>query len=251
MQRSSVVLLCTAVVMFVLVANVAVFGQSTNAHIPWANTNAKAAAAVSGNPAAIDLLADDLLHGSILLDKLSAVDPEIKKTFVVAEVSYRGSHHVGIKDISVTIAVNRLAKKIGAPAFTYTDCAEVRRLRMKMMPLIPALFARDLKRPNGKGGFHIRETMSPIEAGYLFAQMIEQKLTNPIFQLTSKERRANWKQLHTPGSSKSAPSNQRSTELLAAIESATKQQSLRDLALFGSDTVARLVNTQSPAGGAK
>ena len=145
--------------------------------------------------------------------------------------------------------INAIAQKIGAPAFAYTNCAEVRRVRMRMMPLVPALFARDLKRSDGKGGFRIRQTLLPMEAVYLFASVIDQKLWNPDFQLTSQERRAKWAELHSTRSLRPSQANPRTNDLFSALETAATQESAKDLARFACDGLTRMLVARIPEGG--
>lgn len=232
-------LLCSALAGVVVLCSIASAAQ-TVAELPWVVTNQKASSAVSSNPTATAALVEDVLIGSAVLEKVYAVTPDLKATLVAAEMAYRNGQHPGVKDTNVATAINAIAKKLDAPAFAYTDKWEVRRLRMRMMPLVPALFARDLKRSDHNGKSHIREEMSPIEGVYLFARMIDQKTSSPDYQLTRQERREKWAHLHLPPRPPAAEPNPRTRDLLAAAAATTSTVGLRDLAAFTAETVQNL-----------
>jgi hypothetical protein len=139
------------------------------------------------------------------------------------------------------VAVNALAKEIAAPRFAYTDNAEVRRLRMRMMPIVPALFLRDLKSKDENGRACIREKMSPVEAVYLFARMVDQKLSNPNYQMTAEERQANWATTHGIHKPISAGPNPKTKEIFDAVTVVATTMNLRDMAASATDIISRLV----------
>jgi hypothetical protein len=242
---------CAVLFVFFLLSWVAASAQSAPARPAWKDTNEKALRAVSGDPAAIDALVDSVLQGDQFLHELSTLYPELRSSLISAETAYRHKTRLGIPDTQVTNAVNSIAKRVGAPAFAYTNCSETRRLRMKSMVTIPALFAVDLKRSGKNGKIHIRDSMSPVEAVYLLGRMVDQKLYNPGFQLTPSERRAKWTQLHAPQNSiqQTDQPNPRTNELLALLQS--RRLSLRDEAAFAKDLVAQLIASKTQEGGTK
>lgn len=234
---------------FVLLASVAIFSvgarsQTTEHHLPWKITNDKVATAVSGNPKAIALLADDVLSGSLLLEQLAAVNLDLRNNLINAELAYRNKQHPGVPDKRVVTVMNTLVKKINGPSFAYTNCAEVRRLRMSLIPVVPALFARDLRPADQNGKAHIREEMSPVEALYLLARLVDQKTSNPDYQLTVQERHEKWAKLHSSLTVPASEPNSRTQELFDAVNNQAKTISPRDLALSASYVVSNLLRKQ-------
>ncbi|MGC2324906.1 MAG: hypothetical protein WA463_19885 [Terriglobales bacterium] len=224
-----------------LASATAIAQQGAGSRPSWKVTNDKAANAVSGEPTAVAALADDVLSGSVLLEPVSAANSSLRTDLIGAELDYRAGRHPGVRDERVATAINTLARKAGAPEFAQTDTAEVRRLRMGMMSTVPALFAHDLKREDSHGKAHIRDQMSPIEAVYLAARMVDQKIWNPNYQLTAEERRqkSNEAQLPLP-----AGPNPKTKELLDAVTATPSTTSSTDLATQASDIFSKLVSAQ-------
>ena len=236
------IVLCLISVALVCTLASTVNAQSRENDDPWKVSNKKALDATTGQPPALDELADDVLNGNLVLQMLSANDPDLKLKLSNAERNYREKKHASVSDEEVAKAANALARLIDAPPFAYTDKLEVRRLRMKMVVLMPALFAQRLRSDTQKDHSAIREGMSPIESMYLLAALIDQKMSNPDFQLTSQERRDKWEQLRQPAQEPSATLNRRTNELENAISLAASKSSLRDISAAGSDIVGKLVD---------
>jgi hypothetical protein len=234
-------LFCLALVALIGMTALSASAQPRERELPWKVSNLKAIDAESGDPALIDRLADDALTGSQLFEMAGATNPDLKAALVNAELEYINKKHSGVTDANVADAMNALAKLVGAPPFAYTDKTEVRRLRMRMMLIMPALFARELRRTEKNGKSHIRENMSPIESVYLFARLIDQKISNPAYQLTAQERRERWGQLHQPLQPPSTEPNRRTRELEDAVFLASSKTSLRDLSLAATDVILTLV----------
>src|SRR4051794_12318734 len=114
-------LFCVVLVALVGMSVETAYGQTEERDVPWKIINGKALDAVSGDPTAIDKLANDVLNGSQLLEVLSATNVELKANRVSAELRYMAKKHSGVTDAKVADAMNALAKLAGAPAFAYTD----------------------------------------------------------------------------------------------------------------------------------
>lgn len=232
---------CALLVALLGLASANAIAQVAESGASWKVTNDKATKAISGEPTAVATLADDVLKGSVLLEPVSAANSSLRANLIAAELDYRAGRHPGVKEDRVVTAVNTIAQKAGAPAFAYTDKIEVRRLRMGMISTVPALFSHDLKREDSNGKTHIRDEMSPIEAVYLAARMIDQKVSNPTYQLTAKERK---EELHQPPAPPSANSNPKTKELLDAVTATASTASPTDLATQAGDIFSNLVSAQ-------
>lgn len=163
---------------------------------PWEVTNEKVKLAAGNDPAAVAELADNILRENLVFQALSSAQPQLRSDLIRAELEFRKSKHRDITESDVAKTLNALAKLAKAPAFVFTDKWEVRRLRMQLLPVVPALFTPELRCSDKSGSTSIREEMSPMEATYLLAKMIDSKLYSPDYQLTAAERRENWNKLH-------------------------------------------------------
>jgi hypothetical protein len=163
-----------------------------------------------------------------LLLQSGGVDPAIAEAFdfrerlVRAEIRFRQKKHKGITDMEITTALNGLAGRLALPEFARTSPSEVRRLRMRLLPLFPQLMISETP------GRAIDDEIGPMEAIFITAALVLQKVSNPDFQLTVEERD------RKKDKSKQQPDlSHRSGELNKAIAYGTAQMSLRDLLLEG------------------
>lgn len=121
---------------------------------------------------------------------------EVKGRLNRAEVAYQQGRHRGIPEEKVVLAINGLAKKLGAPEYAMTDKHEVRKLRAGMLFTTHDLVSKEKpKEAKNKGigdGGSISSIMSPVEAAYVTTTLIVQKVVNKEFQLTTEEKAAQW-----------------------------------------------------------
>jgi hypothetical protein len=114
------------------------------------------------------------------------MDDAIKERLVRAEINYRqGSHKVDPSEFRVVHVINRLADRLGAPAYARTNVFEVRRLRTDLLPYTSDLQTGDMADALGA-------PMSPLEAFFFAVSLFQQKRYNVDFQLTNDE----WTALH-------------------------------------------------------
>jgi hypothetical protein len=115
-------------------------------------------------------------------------------------MDYRKRKRKGVDEIEVVKVINGLAKKYGAPDYAKTDQREVRELRMSMLLTEGDFIGRGKNdgksKPKKKKGDTIGSEMSPLEAVYVTADMVKQKLYNEDYHLTQGERRARWAEKH-------------------------------------------------------
>jgi hypothetical protein len=179
------------------ISNSPVRGQSqSSAHDaqslnPLIRLNEKARAAENGSEAAIRELADEIFSIFNFDQAPAGMDDAIKERLVRAEINYRNGHGQGIAEANIVRMVNLLAAKLGAPAYTRTNAFEVRRLQLGVLPYLPNLLAQSRAKDKPHGA-PINATLSPLEATYVAASLIQQKRYNAEYQLTQTE----WVALH-------------------------------------------------------
>lgn len=205
----------------------------------WERVDKKAAQAVKGDPAGVRALVDEVFIANGLTEEIAASADSIKDQLVAAEISYRQGKTKGVSEMNIVAVINLLAKKTNAPEYAKTDQFEVRKLRMSMITLSPRLFATQLATQLGKP---IPSTLSPIEAFHLTANLIHQKMWNPDYQLTNKERSTTWVERHREGGVKAAErvARGRSEEMLEVAKRTASNMSFRDF-LDATDTSLALL----------
>lgn len=166
---------------------------------PLTALNAKVRAAKSGDATAARELADEIFVNFNLDEAPAGMADALKERLVRAEVNYRNGGHKGIPESDIVRAVNRLAHVLKAPAFARTNLFEVRRLEAGLMLYLPELRPQPStadEAGNGKGRgaqrAPVSRKLSPLEASYIAALLVQQKRSNPEYQLTKEE----WIALH-------------------------------------------------------
>lgn len=230
---------CKLILLILLTVSIGALAQGASSNNPWKSTNDKSKIAVNRDPDAVGTLADDVIAGSIVLENLGAANSDLRSTLILSQLDYLNGKHAGISESDVVITHNSLAHLASAPAFAYTDKWEVRRLRMRLLSVVPGLFTQDIKREK-QGKFAIREEMSPIEATYLLARLIDAKLNVPEFQLTASERRAKWSELHSKPAELAAGPNARTKQIMDSAKLAANNGSFRDLGAITETLIQNL-----------
>lgn len=168
----------------------------------FSRLNEKARAARGGDEAAVRGLADEVFDTVVGGNEIAAAATAgLKERVVRSEMDYRKGKRKGVDEIEVVKVINGLAKKYGAPDYAKTDQREVRQLRVSMLPTEGDFIARG--KNDGKGrkkpkkGDSIGSEMSPLEAVYVTADLMKQKMYSEDYQLTPEERRARWAERHS------------------------------------------------------
>lgn len=150
------------------------------------SVNAKALAAKGGDEASVRALADEMFRLFEFDQAPAGMDDAIKERLVRAEFNYRnGSHKVDPSEFRIVHVVNRIADRLGAPAYARTNVFEVRRLRTDLLP-----YTSDLQ--TGGADAEFGAALSPLEAFFFAVSLLQQKRHNVEFQLTNDE----WRALH-------------------------------------------------------
>lgn len=166
-----------------------------NTSNPLGNINDKSRAANKGSETEIRALADEIFTKHHFNEAPAGIGDAIEERLVRAELSYRnGKGQKGISEASIVRAVNYLAYKVGAPAFARTNVFELRRMKSAMLPYTADLQARSrvtdsVLSSNGKiiTNAATTPTMSPLEATFFMASLVQQKQFNSEYQLTNQE----------------------------------------------------------------
>jgi hypothetical protein len=134
----------------------------------------------------VGLAALETAHGIGLNKVPEPVSSVIKDRLVYAEMQYRQGRGKPVTEQQVVDLHNMLVKQLGLPAYTLTDKAQVRYIRMHLLQHNPALMAYGIK-DNLKVGESIGEELSPLQAAHLSLEVIGQKLMTPEFQVAPSE----------------------------------------------------------------
>lgn len=144
---------------------------------------------------------------------------------VAADTAYRKGESKPISVGTEVVAINHLEDALGAPAWAHTDLQQIQRLRMHLLVLYPHLMGSEL--PPDTHGHHtlLSSTMSPLEAAWIGATMIYQKIYNPDFQYSAAKRGARGVQYRMAFIRKH---HQRTSQMLKLISGAQGNSSLED-----------------------
>lgn len=215
---------------------------------PLININGKARTANnSGGETEIRALADEIFATYQFDEAPAGVGDIIKDRLVRAELSYRsGQGQKGISDGSIVRAVNYLAYKLGAPAYAQTDVFELRRMKSAILPYTGDLQARSREAEvaafsSGDQKTDANDantpTMSPLEAIVFMTALVQQKQSNPEYQLTNEEfvalrgnkRQANSDKMFRSEMQSRVSDSNRSRQLVQQVEKHAATMSLSEI----------------------
>lgn len=153
---------------------------------------------------------------------------EVKDRLARAEVEYRKHRGHAIPEENVVRLVNALVKKFGAPEYAKSDRYEVRRQRMALFVLTPALTTIERasigKEGNRRGG-GLSPKLSPLEAANVAMSLVYQKIFNDEYHQDASERQAT-------GQARRALQSERSAS--SAREPSARTREMLDIAIKGS-----------------
>ncbi len=203
----------------------------------WSRVNRAARNIKSGDRLAAQSLVDEVFLAHGLDQHISATAASVKDRLVTAEVDFHNGTGEGIGAEKVVASVNQLAERLKLPAYASTNVAEVKKLRVRMLTLYPALVGRGSAAKRDDSKPHFEEKMSPVEAFHVAAMLMQQKVFNPEFQLTAQESQEISRQSKAKrqGITKGGPSFQgppngeRTNQMVTAIRESGKTMSFRDM----------------------
>lgn len=162
-------------------------------------------------------------------DQESVVD-----AVVSAERNYRAKKHSGVSEAQIVIAINRLADSFQSPEYARTSKEQVRDLRLALITLTPNVM-RSI--PSSKGE-KLPAKMSPMEASLIATLLIQQKLSNPDFQVTPDEWILKRNKQHSDKQQRHElrmpAKNERADELAVAVRKHVEEASPEELQALAS-----------------
>ncbi len=151
----------------------------------------------------------------------TVVAADVKSRIINSEGQYRSGKRDGVAEIEIVEVINGLQIEFNTPEFSKTDLYEVRKLRLSLQLLAPQFVGRgrqtEVSYLNNVNTSIVPE-MSPAEAVFVTLAMVNQKRSNPNYQLTTAERNAMWDDMHSLNGMQELESNpERITQMTNAI----------------------------------
>jgi hypothetical protein len=150
----------------------------------------KALNAKDGSEFAVSELADEVFNTSDFAAIPDEIREKMKDRVLRAELMYRKGGE-GIEEDTIVKVVNEYADKFTAPDYAKTSSLQVRYLRATLMRGYPNFISQP--KPGEKEGLEpevgtsINPTMSPLEAAFVTAVLLQQKMLNEEYQKTPQE----------------------------------------------------------------
>jgi hypothetical protein len=203
----------------------------------WDHVNRAARNVKTNDRKAVQELVDQIFLDNGLDNHISASAASIKDRLIAAELDFHKGTHAGVGVEKVAASVNQLAERLNLPAFASTNVSEVKKVRLRMLTLYPALIGRGSAASRDDSKPHFDEKMSPIEAFHVAVTVIQQKVFNPEFQRTAQEQQAIDSQTKIRGQAridKTAPfpddsHGERTRQMMVAIRESANIMSFRDM----------------------
>lgn len=165
-------------------------------NVAFSQLNIKARAVNEGGGSAA---VNDLVN-ELFTTFSATVASDVKTRIVNSELLYQANQRGGVTETAVVQVVNGLQVKFNTPEFSKTDTYEVRKLRQALQLLAPQFVGHGRQSEQSAVGdvnSTIVPEMSPAEAVFVALAMMNQKMSNPNYQLTQTERAAMWTDLHS------------------------------------------------------
>lgn len=148
--------------------------------------NEKAKKARGGQEQAVCELADEVLNTPYFAEMPDDIRQAVKQRVLRHEMDYR-KNKKGVKEEQIVHTVNKLAGKFELPDYVKTSPLQVRVLRAKLRVGYPDFIAQEIA-PQNRGlkkkvGSRLNPQMSPLEAVFTTAVLLQQKLLNEDFQV--------------------------------------------------------------------
>ncbi len=200
---------------------------------PLDGINQKARDARNGNQANAEALVGEVIRVAGFENELIGfTSSSIKQRVGRAESRFRLGQSAGIPERKIVRTINGLARQFNLPAYAKTDLYEVRKLRLELLPNFPDLIGQKTQNVQPMAvGAGLEAEMSPAESVLILSLMIQQKLLNQDYQLTTAERRTRWNEMHNhrPGRISSPhPARNRASEMRERLRVAASSASMSD-----------------------
>ena len=151
----------------------------------------KALQAKNNEESAVRALVDEVFNRTEFA-LIPVEDRDAMKARVLShELAYRSGNSEGVREENIVLTVNELADKFNAPDFARTSALQVRVLRASFLHRYPNFIAQETssggKILEANIGDSVSSMMSPLEAVYITALMLEQKILNENYQHAPEE----------------------------------------------------------------
>lgn len=170
--------------------------SSYDDNVAFSQLNIKARAVNEGGGSAA---VNDLVN-ELFTTFSTTVASDVKTRIANSETLYQTNQRGGVTETAVVQVINGLQVKFNTPEFCKTDVYEVRKLRQALQLLAPQFVGHGRQSEQSAVGdvnTTIVPEMSPAEAVFVALAMMNQKMSNPNYQLTQAERTAMWSDLHS------------------------------------------------------
>ena len=155
---------------------------------PHQSIENKANLSNANDPKSVRALVDEVFNFPRTFPHLpSQLENVVKDRLVEAEILYKQGKRPGVEEQDIVESINNLAQKLGAPPHGETTRRQVRLLRMSLALAEPKFMGTGLARSGAAIGESVSTTMGPAQAIHLMGSLIDQKFTNPDFQVTPQE----------------------------------------------------------------
>lgn len=174
----------------------------------FGDLNNKSRLATPNNDASINDLVNEVFN--FMLIDLTEVPSQVRDRIARTEKRYRNNQRGGIAEVKAVEVVNGLADRFNAPQYARTGETEIRDLRISMMPFLSQFvgtFRASEANNNSSVNQTINASLSPTEAVLIVLMMIQQKQSNPFYQMTPAEKNAVWDQMHSKDGLGKLPDN--------------------------------------------
>lgn len=152
--------------------------------------NDKAKKAQGNDERAVRELADEVFNTPYFAEMPETLRQTVKERVLRHEADYRKGKK-GVKEEQIVLTVNGLADKFELPDYAKTSPLQVRVLRARLRAGYPDFISQDASQQSRgvkkKVGTHLKSEMSPLEAIFTTAVLLQQKLLNEDFQLAPGE----------------------------------------------------------------
>jgi hypothetical protein len=148
----------------------------------------KAALVNPDEPDSVRGLVDEVFNLPRSFPRLPApIESMVKDRLVQAEILFRQGEKPGIEEQDIVNTLNSLVDQFGGPPYLKTTLSQLRVLRMRLAVGEPIFMGPGVASPDARIGEPISSAMGPMQAVNLVETLIQEKITEPNFQVTPEE----------------------------------------------------------------
>jgi hypothetical protein len=111
----------------------------------------------------------------------------VEQRLVQAEINYKFGRNTGIPEKSVVQIANTLADKFDLPDYSHVTVHQIEVLRLGMELSMPAFMGPASSQIEPGGVYPADANLSPAQAAHILLVLIDQKMSNPDYQLAPEE----------------------------------------------------------------